>query len=305
MPIETTLQEEYIEDHPEYARYAEKYHWSAPFGKTTHNRPIFWLPVSHCFPNAWNPNVEKPKTFDGLVANITEVGFSQNIQVIAWDQVRDQVMTEFDWFTEDYRRDAYRWVEEWLFMIIGGEHRLNAAVFKDMDTLPCVIMVDMDEMEYAQFQTMRFNILTGEIGPEKFTELVNWFLRKPQYSKALIADMMGFPDQKVFDRLYLQARQSLPRPLRKKLDKVKKDLETVDQLADVIHALMASYGDDLSRHNFMMFPMQGKIHMMVDMDKPLLNLVNWLTDYVRDTNGNMTVLFNELLAQYQKDIVDA
>jgi hypothetical protein len=305
MPVETTRQEEYLVAHPEYRHLAEDYHWSAPFGETTFNLPIFWLPVSECFPNAWNPNVEKARTFNGLVENVTEIGFAQNIQVIDFPRIEDEVIKTFEWFTPEWRAEKYKWVTDWKFMIIGGEHRVNAAVLKNMDYIPCVVMVQMDDVDYATFQTMRFNILAGETDPEKFVRMTERLLKTKKYSEPLLASMMGFVDKKAFDALFLQARQALPPDLRPKLDKAKKKIKSVAQLSTMLSKLLTEHGDDLTKRNFVMFALQGQAHLVVNMNKPLQCEIEWMIDHVRGlADGNISTLFAEIINNYRVESSD-
>jgi len=284
MPVETKKQEQYLKANPSYKPFAERFEWLMPFGDDTYGRPIFHVPVELICPNPWNPNVESNKTFDGLVGNIAEAGFVQNIQLVFIPDVLDSIKAEYPDF------EAPEGVE---FMIIGGEHRFEAAKYLDMEALPSVIMTDITDVDLSMFMTTKMNILAGELDPMKFTDMVNRLLKTGKYSKDLVATMMGFADSAAFDKLYIQVKSAVPKQIRKRLDDVKDEIKTADDLSAVVHRLMAQYGKELTQHSFMIFEMGGKTHALVKMDDGLMKQVQAMSKHARENEGNVAALLTE------------
>jgi len=289
MAIVTDKQQEYINEHPEYAPYAERFDWLAPFGETTYGRPIFQVPVELVFANPWNPNIEQPRTFDLLVENIEEVGFTQNIQVALWDRVIEEVLAQFPTFKPP---------EAGEFIIIGGEHRLDAVGYHEMKFIPAVILPEMDTIDYAQFQTVRHNILAGELDPERFTKMVNRLMKARGYSKQMLTDMMGFADQGQFERIYREVKRKLPKPIQDKLEEMGDQISSVEDLSAVIHDLMANYGDDLAKYSFMVFVLSKKPLLLVRATNALMKQLKRFEAHVRKEDVSMADEFEKMIKGY-------
>jgi len=197
---------------------------------------VVLLPVMDMEPNAWNPNVEKPEKFNLLAKSIEDIGFAENVQVVR------------------HPERPGKW------LIVGGEHRWRAARLLGMEEVPAVILEDVD-LDKAKALTVRMNILRGEIDPVKFTRRWDEVASKG-YGDAILREMFGIASDKEFESLYRAVKESLPPELAAKLEEVKEEIKTVDDLASILNRLFSEYGSTLPS-NFMVFVFGGQEHLFV------------------------------------------
>jgi hypothetical protein len=88
-----------------------------------------------------------------------------------------------------------------------------------------------------------------------------------KYDPIVLQRLMGFTRQDAFNKVYETAKQSLPPEMAEKLDELKDELRTVDDLSLVLNRLFTEYGETLENH-FMFFSFGGKQHIMVEMRQP-------------------------------------
>lgn len=215
-----------------------------------------------------NPNRMTDHQFNMLVERIKEQGFKDAISVVP---------------TEDGK-----------YRIVEGHHRVKASKYLEFEEIPCFVHDDWDE-DKQKFELVKSNVLKGHIDPASFTELVNGLTDK--YNKEVIATMMGFADEKEFNKLYVEIRKQLPDEMKGKLDAVKDEIKTIDDLSAILNRLFNEYGDTLE-HNFMIFDYSGKQQLWIKCDKNLWAKVNNIANSCQVKGKDI----NEVFPQYLNDI---
>jgi hypothetical protein len=225
---------------------------------------IEWLRVDELHPDQENPNEEDPEVFAGLVAEIRRRGFRDPVRVTP-------------------RAEGGYWR-------VGGKHRVDAAVVLGMDAVPCVVE-EMDEDE-RKMEMVADNVRRGKINPFKFTRVFNK-LRK-QYDPDYLRSRMGIVSERVWKQLYRDVRKGLPPEIRKRLDKVRQEIDDVDTLASVIKRVFTEYGEQLN-YNFLVFEYGGKSHVMVKMNDRTKKNVDRIIEECLSTGTDINGYINLLL----------
>ena len=88
------------------------------------------LPISRVKPNTFNPNTQSEEVFNALVENIQEIGMVEPILVVPDPQSGGD------------------------YVVISGEHRLEACRVLGYETVPAIIRQEFDE-DMQKFQTVR------------------------------------------------------------------------------------------------------------------------------------------------------
>jgi len=209
-------------------------------------------------PAEFNPNKMPDKKFNKLVERIAEQGFKDPISVVP--------------------------LEDGRYRIIEGEHRWRAGKYLDMSQVPVFIHTDWDD-DKQKFEIVKSNILKGEIDVEKFTKLVNGLNDK--YENDILSDMMGFTDEAEFGKFYEKVRSGLPDELKDKLDAVKDEIKTIDDLSNILNRLFREYGSTLEQ-GFMMFDYGGKDNIWIKCNdhlwKKVVEIKNKCTAESKDIN---------------------
>jgi len=188
-----------------------------------------------------NPNEMDSKTFSALVDEIAENGWLVPIQIAG-----------------PYDDGRYR--------MIGGHHRKKAAIILGYEAVPAVIVdPNVFDEDRQEVQVVKQNILHGDLNPAKFTDLFNKLAKK--YDAEMVRTMMGFTRTDAFNRVYLDAKKALPPEMAEKLEAVRQELKTVDDLSLALNKLFTEYGDTLDA-NYMVFTFGGRENLMVQMQQP-------------------------------------
>lgn len=214
-----------------------------------------------------NPNRMTDGQFNKLSENMDDIGFAEPIQVAK-------------------NKDG-------TYTIIGGHHRYQAAKLQDVQSLPAVVLDDLEEgkenwEDKRRFQLVRMNVIKGKIDPLSFTLMVEKL--GDQYSKEVLSDMFGFADEKAFRQLYKEVRQALPPELQKELDKSKDQIRTIEDLSRILNKIFSEHGTELD-YGFMWFSYGGVDHFYVKMDNKLLKTLKGMEKQCKDSGQNI----NELL----------
>lgn len=203
-----------------------------------------------------NPNEQSDDEFSALVEEIIEHGWTDRVVLIGP-------------------------FEDGRYKMTSGEHRYKAALVLEMEELPAVV-VPPDEWDddVRKVQLVKQNVLRGRLNPVKFTELFNDLAAR--YDVETTQRMMGFTKQDAFDRLYEDAKKALPPGMAEKLEGVRGELKTIDDLSLVLNRLFTEYGDTLMFHA-MFFAWGGREHVMVQLEAPgawqrVKRFVQWCVD---------------------------
>lgn len=199
--------------------------------------PIKVVSIDSLQPNPWNANIEDPDTFNQLVENIKQYGFTGAIEAAPND--------------------------DGTFTIVGGEHRWKAAKLAGLKEVP-VSVVPWDK-DMQKIQSIKLNILRGKLDPYKFTKLFNELEKK--YGRDELRRLMGMgAKDAMFRQLMKDVKKNLPQSVQDQIEKRADKIRNVEDLAAVVQSLYAQYGNTLE-WNFCLFTYSGKVHLMVRMDK--------------------------------------
>ena len=241
------------------------------------NIEVVNLPISRVKPNTFNPNTQSEEVFNALVENIREIGMVEPILVVP-----------------DSQSDGD-------YVVISGEHRLEACRVLGYETIPAIIRQEFDE-DMQKFQTVRMNVLKGKLDPVKFTKLFDDMAQK--YGEQMTKQMMMFVDDKAFKDVYMSVKKELPKDLQEKLEKTKDEIKTVDDLSRVLNELFSKYGDTLDQ-NFMVFTYGGKTHLWVLMDDELKKfLIDRLVEQMKAKKIDAAQFFKIVLAESGDKAID-
>lgn len=213
------------------------------------------IPVEKIHPNDWNPNVLSDQMFNRLVDDMNRLGFLQPVLVTP----------EPD--------GTYR--------IIDGEHRYECAKLTDMTEIPCVVVSgDFANDETQQkFQTMRMNMIRGDVDKRKLASLVSELAEEMPVEE--IAESMAFDNVDALRALIEDTRKDLPPEMRKEFDKAKEEIKTVDDLSLVLNRLFTKYGGTLPYH-YMVMDFGGKEHIWVRLSRKDLDDVRTFAETSRE-----------------------
>jgi hypothetical protein len=236
---------------------------------------IVQIPVEKIQPNDWNPNELTDAMFNRLVADVQSLGFLQPILVTP--------------------------LEDGTYRIVDGEHRFECARLSDMAEIPCVILSGefaTDETK-QKFQTMRMNMIRGNVDKRKLMSLVTSLVDKVPLED--MAECMAYDDIDGLRALIADTRASLPVEMRKEFDKAKDEIKTVDDLSLVLNRLFAKYGNTLP-YNYMILDFGGKDHVWVRLpDKDAFGKIKAAAELCRKNN----VTFSSALLAVLSGLNDA
>lgn len=201
------------------------------------------ISVDLLVPNENNPNKMSKRAFNLLVDNLAQVGFTDPILVRPLDNGK--------------------------FRIVGGHHRLEAALTLGYTVVPCTIITNPefdDDME--AFQLMRHNMIKGSLDPESFVKLYEKVQEK--YSNDQLADAFGFEDQAMLDKMVKAAARDLPTEMKAQFKEAAKEVKTIKDLSQLLNRLFTTYGDTLP-YGFMFMDFGGKESLWIRMFQKDLN----------------------------------
>ena len=240
-----------------------------------------YLPVDLLVPNSWNVQTQDDETFKRLVDEVKSgsTGFIDALTVVP--------------------------LSDGTYRILGGEHRWMAAKSADLEEVPCTILVGekwADE-DLQKFVTIRLNMIRGRTDPEKFLKLYNEMVDK--YGRESLQGLMGFTDQKAFQKLVdgvkSGLRKSLPKNMADEFDQQAKEAKTAQDLQTIIQALFAKYGDTCS-HSFMVFTHGKQEHVYIQASTKSLRSLKKIMTYCQETNQDINKVIEPILAEGAKKL---
>lgn len=212
-----------------------------------------------CDANAWNPNTMEQDDFNRLVKEIDEVGFIVPVQVIPTAEGR--------------------------YRIIGGEHRVAAAVDLHLGAIPAMVLEgpQWEEEELQQLVTVRLNALTGKVSPDKMAILYNRMAKK--YGEDALQNLFAYTDQHAWEKLVSGIKQglskaALPKEKQKEFADKAKEAKTLKDLERILNELWSSYGDTVQL-SFMVFTYGKREHFYVAMDKKTREAVKKIASHCK------------------------
>jgi len=246
-----------------------------------------YLPIDQLQPNDWNAQSMDDVTFDRLVEEIRGaeeggVGFISPVTVV------------------DLGNDTYR--------ILGGEHRWRAARVAGLKRIPALVLPldDWDE-DQQKFVTVRLNILSGKLDPERFIGLYNEMVDK--YGEEPLQELFAFTDEQAFKRIVGQMTQDVKKTLPKKLsdeftEKASK-AKSVDDLAGIVQDMFNRYGDTVDQ-SYMIFVYGKQRHIYIKLDRQGRRAMDRVFQYCAETavdiNDFMAPIVTELARRAEKQL---
>jgi hypothetical protein len=207
----------------------------------TQQWPTEVIPLDKVIEYEENPNEMTDDMFSALVEEIAESGWLVPIQVAGPE-------------------------EDGTYRLIGGHHRKKAALVLGIEEVPAVVVdPEVFDRDRQEIQVVKQNVLHGELNPEKFTALFNKLSAK--YDADMLRSMMAFTKTDAFNKVYLDAKKGLPPEMQEKLEEVRDELKTIDDLSLVLNRLFTDYGSTVKFHA-MFFSYGGREHLMVQLNAP-------------------------------------
>jgi hypothetical protein len=223
------------------------------------------VPVDKIVPNPWNPNIMSEEAYDRLLKEITDVGFIDFPQVVP--------------------------MEDGMFQILGGEHRVRAGKELGMETIPCIILSDeqWSDEDLRKLVTVRLNALHGKIDPTRMAELYTEMAKR--YGAEALREVFAFTDKSEWSRLLKSINKAVVEAkidpeAAKEFKKRAQEARTVDDLTRILQQLFAHYGDtvDLS---FMVFTFGNKDHVYVNMSPDTHRALKKVTKHCKTNSENI------------------
>lgn len=222
----------------------------------------------------FNPIKMKNDEFNMLCENMQKHGITEAIQVYQVD-------------------DRYK--------LAHGEHRLKVCIALGIEELEVdsevKILGSLKTGDDIKLYQMRMNVIKGKIDPEKFTRLYDELAEN--YGKEMTKQMMGFSSEADFERVYKAVRSSLSPELQLELDKMKREIKTIDGLSEILNSLFSRYGESL-KYNFMTFEYGGRKHTVVIMDRALKDQVERLKEHCSKRKEDICPLLTDGIREVLK-----
>jgi|GEM_PF-1446537 len=233
---------------------------------------VIEIPIKNLIRPKWNPNQQDTKTFNALCEQIQEAGILEYPVVVP---------------APDRENDG-----EPMYRVMSGNHRVEAMEVLGEKTCPCAVKQGWDE-DMQKFQNVRFNVLKGNLNPDKFAKLYREMEAK--YSKEAVKDMMKFTDEKKFEKLVGKVKESLPKEMRKQVEDVEDDVNDLENLSLILNKMFRKYGKSLD-FNFMIFEYGGKNHHWFRMNAQTKALIEKVEDYCSRNEVDINNVFGDVFA---------
>jgi len=209
--------------------------------------------------NSWNPNQMDQDDYNRLVREIEDVGFIEAVQAVPTDGGR--------------------------YILIGGEHRVAAAVELRLPTIPSLILEGpkWQDIDLQKLVTVRLNVLKGQLNPEKMAILYNQMAKK--YGEDALQNLFAFTDQQAWDKLVSGIKQglskaSVPKDKQQEFSEKAKEAKTLKDLERILNELWSSYGDTVQL-SFMIFTYGKREHIYVAMDRKTRSAMKKVADHCK------------------------
>jgi ParB/RepB/Spo0J family partition protein len=202
--------------------------------------PVFDIPIALIDVNPGNPNEMTAAQFNMLAED-------------AEDEYTDPVLV--------------RKKEDGRYELIDGEHRFKALKLLNAETVPAVVTKKDMTGSTATRRMVRKNMIKGKINSDKLARLV---MQEMEATGATLEDLtedLGFESQDALEKAIRWAKRQLPNQvMQDELEKHKKQIKTMDDLAKILNQLFTKYGDTLPS-GFMILDFGGKDHLWVRMER--------------------------------------
>ena len=230
--------------------------------------------------NAWNPNEMTSAAFERLVKEIDTTGFVSAIQVVP--------------------------TNDGFYRIIGGEHRYWAAKKLNYKKVPAVVLADVmfQDEDLQKFLTVRLNMLSGDLDPDKFRVLFEEM--KDKYGADSLKDLFGFTD----DDKWAMIRKEVERGLKDAgMDKgeIKEALtkldenKTIENLSQILNGIFSSNADVLQKTGMILFDFANAKAVHCNVEKDVFKYFDELE--VNSKPEELTRKIEDLLMKLTEELV--
>lgn len=218
-----------------------------------------YIDVEELEPSPWNPNKQPPEVFERLCDEMAKFGCTVPLQVVK------------------KQGGGYR--------IIGGEHRWLAAKKLGMEAVPCLVLEGdaWASEDLQKFETVRLNILHGNLDPDRFLKLYEEMVDK--FGQEQVQQLFAFTDAKEFQKLISRLKKDLARSIPGAKGQVKKldAANTVEDVNRIVQEIIGRHGSTVDK-GYMVFTYAHADHVYVPLDKETYALVKKLLKTVEAKN---------------------
>jgi hypothetical protein len=228
--------------------------------------------INQIHPNEWNPNQQSDETFNMLVEEIREDGFDHPVNLVPCECGE---------------------IAGLHYKLIGGEHRWRSAHVLGMPEILAVVHTDWDEIQ-QKLKTVRRNLLSGDLNPQKFTELVRSL--DGRIDRASLPKLMGFTDDREFEKSLLKDSSKARDKsfVDSLMDDAKKAKVATDTITDIVANIFAG-SDETLPANFLLFGYKGKTHLCVLCDEQTWKAVTGMIDQIKLDGTRVTEFLTEAI----------
>jgi hypothetical protein len=222
-----------------------------PKGKNMPIENFVSMPIESLEENSWNPNQMSEEAFDRLVKEIGISGFISACQVVP--------------------------IESGKYRIIGGAHRYRAALKLGYTKIPVVVMSDakFKSEDLQKFLTVKMNVLSGELDPEKFRLLYEEMVDK--YGEDSLKDLFGFVEEDSWELMMKAVKRELKDAGVTDLSALENIQDhSLENLSKVLNGIFTEGGDTLKKNGFMIFTFEGIQMFFADVSRNLFEVFNEL-----------------------------
>lgn len=229
----------------------------------------------------WNPNEMTKEEFALLKESIAKVGF------IDPPTVARVKKADGDFYYE----------------IVGGHNRVAAACELGLPSIPVDILQgdDWQEEDARKLQAVRFNVLHGNMNPEKMMRLYNEMAKK--YGKKATR-MLGYANDDGIKKMIKEVsggiRDSLGPEAAADFESRARKSKTSGDIGKIVSQIMSEHGETVD-YNFVIFSWGGKDHVYVAMCERLMVAMKLIMDAskqnVVDINDYLTDAIEDAAAR--------
>ena len=234
--------------------------------------------VAKLIPNESNPNEMTGAEFDLLTESLEEDGILDVLTVVP--------------------------LSDGQFKIVSGEHRWRSARVLGWETVPAVVLSGekWKDDDFQNAAMVKMNVLHGNMSPDKFFRL--WRDMNTRKKSDVIQKMMGFAKKESLEKLIgsysdKMKKAGVPKKKIKEFEDATKEVETVEDLNNILHRIFRKAGDNL-KSNFMVFTAKGGRYLYVICDDLLWKAVKEMTDHMEEFELNAQEVFSQLMENWKE-----
>jgi len=176
-----------------------------------------------------------------------------------------------------------------------------------LKTIPAMVLDGprWKDEELQQLVTVRLNVLSGRINPEKMAILYNRYAKK--YGEDALQNLFAFTNQDAWKKLVSGVKQGLskaaiPKEKQQEFADKAKEAKTLKDLERILNELWSSYGDTVQL-SFMIFTYGKREHFYVAMDSKTRKAVKRIGEHCKGHAKDINTVLGPAL-QALADVLD-